>query len=142
VANPVGTGGSLGHGPDVVRHALRVLGRPYTAGGSGPERFDCSGLVQYAYGLAGFSVPRTVTGQLEASEPVSRDAVAPGDLLFFRISGGKPSHVGIALGDGTFVHAPSERGEVRIESLESEYWTSRFYTARRVLKFKKPEGAR
>jgi cell wall-associated NlpC family hydrolase len=132
-SKPVGTVGSIAaFRPEVVQHALRMLGRPYAAGGSGPERFDCSGLVQYAYALAGFSVPRTVSEQLEASEPVPRDAVAPGDLLFFRISDGKPSHVGIALGDGTFVHAPSERGEVRIERLDSEYWTPRFYAARRV----------
>jgi cell wall-associated NlpC family hydrolase len=77
-------------------------------------------------------MPRTVLGQLEASEPIPPERVSAGDLLFFRISGGTPSHVAIAIGDGSFVHAPSERGRVRVERLDLPYWSARFQEARRV----------
>lgn len=118
----------------VVQTALTLLGRPYAPGGSGPERFDCSGLVSYVYAQSGIEVPRTVAAQFEVSEPVPADRVSAGDLLFFRISGDEPSHVAIAIGDGSFVHAPSERGRVRLERLDAAYWTARFQEARRVLR--------
>ena len=119
-------------GPGVVEAALALLGRPYALGADGPDRFDCSGLVRYAYAQVGVQMPRTVLGQLEASEPIPPERVSAGDLLFFRISGGKPSHVAIAIGDGSFVHAPSERGRVRVERLDLPYWSARFQEARRV----------
>jgi cell wall-associated NlpC family hydrolase len=135
----VGTGGSIALGSAAVQAALQMLGKPYAPGGSGPDRFDCSGLVQYAYSRIGFSVPRTVSEQFQATEPIAKSAVAAGDLLFFRISGSGPSHVAIALGDGTFVHAPNRRGEVRVEALDAEYWDARFVGAHRV-RMKDAEG--
>ena len=119
-------------GEQVVQAALALRGRPYAPGGSGPERFDCSGLVQYVYSQAGVALPRTVTAQFETTSPIERDAVRAGDLLFFRMVGGKPSHVAIAIGDGSFVHAPSSRGTVRVEQLSAPYWRQRFEGARRV----------
>jgi cell wall-associated NlpC family hydrolase len=116
----------------IVEQALALRGAPYAPGGTGPDRFDCSGLVQYVYASAGIDLPRTVRGQRGAAQPIALAAVQPGDLLFFKTEGRKPSHVAIAIGDGTFVHAPNARGEVRVESLSSAYWRARFDSARRV----------
>jgi cell wall-associated NlpC family hydrolase len=116
----------------IVEQALALRGSPYAPGGAGPDRFDCSGLVQYVYSSVGIVLPRTVAAQRDATEPIALAAAGPGDLLFFRTEGRKPSHVAIAIGDGTFVHAPNARGEVRVESLGSHYWRGRVDSARRV----------
>ena len=122
----------MGIGEQVVQAALGLQGRPYAPGGSGPGAFDCSGLVQYVYAQAGVALPRTVSEQFATTVPIDGDAVLPGDLLFFKMVGRKPSHVAIALGDGRFVHAPSSRGAVRIEDLSAPYWRQRLEGARRV----------
>lgn len=116
----------------VVATALSLAGAPYQPGGSSPAGFDCSGFVVYVFGAHGVRLPRTVAGLFLAAGPVRADRVAAGDLVFFDTSGGGASHVGIALGDGRFVHAPSSRGVVRVESLASEYWAARYVGARRV----------
>jgi len=126
------TGAPLVQGSELVAAALDLRGRPYAPGGSSPDGFDCSGFVQYVFSEVGLSVPRTVTNQYDATVEVPFEQLAPGDLLFFRTSGDRPSHVAIAIGDGTFVHAPSSRGVVRVESLASSYWRQRFDSVRRV----------
>jgi cell wall-associated NlpC family hydrolase len=117
-----------------------MLGAPYTAGGENPRTgFDCSGFVAWVFGRHGFALPRTVNAQFTAGLPVARgDAVSPADLVFFETARG-PSHVGIALGDGRFVHAPSSRGVVRVEPLDSPYWARRYLGARRLLDASTPE---
>ncbi len=127
-----GTAAEPALGAAVVDSALALQGRPYAAGGAGPDRFDCSGLVQFVFAQFAIALPRTVTQQFAATTGIDSGTAAAGDLLFFRISGGKPSHVAIALGDGRFIHAPSERGAVRVESLSTPYWRERFQGARRV----------
>jgi cell wall-associated NlpC family hydrolase len=125
--------GAVPTGQEIARAAQALVGRPYAAGGAGPDRFDCSGLVQYVYARAGVALPRTVTEQMRVGQPISLDQIAPGDLLFFRIDASKPSHVGIAIGNGAFVHAPNARGEVRVERVSAGYWVRRFELAKRVL---------
>ena len=118
---------------EIVHTARALLGSPYRAGGTDPEGFDCSGFVQYVYLRSGVQVPRSVREQWEAGWPVATPDIAPGDLLFFAIDGtGVVSHVGIALGADTFVHAPSARGVVRVERLSAEYWVRRYAGARRI----------
>jgi cell wall-associated NlpC family hydrolase len=119
-------------GAAIVQAALDLQGTPYGPGGSGPDRFDCSGLVQFVFARFDIALPRTVAQQFAVTSPIALSSAAAGDLLFFRISGEKPSHVAIAIGDGQFVHAPSARGTVRVESLSSRYWRERFQSARRV----------
>jgi peptidoglycan DL-endopeptidase CwlO len=119
-------------GPALVAAALDLRGTPYVPGGAGPDAFDCSGFVQYVFAEFGIGLPRTVTSQFDATSEVPFEQLAPGDLLFFRTSGNEPSHVAIAIGDGTFVHAPSSRGVVRVESLAASYWRDRFDSVRRV----------
>ena len=113
----------------VVETARQMLGRPYRAGGDGPRGFDCSGLVRYSYGRAGIALPRTSAAQYSAARPVARGALQPGDLLFFDINGQRASHVGIYVGDGRFVHAPSTGKRVSVESLDNPYWRRRIIGA-------------
>lgn len=114
----------------VVFTAMQMVGVPYRWGGSTPEGFDCSGLVQYAYSHAGLHLPRTAAAQLDASTPVTLENARAGDLLFFR-DGSRTSHVAIYLGDGRFVHAPSTGNHVSLDSFGNAYWRMRFARAGR-----------
>ena len=120
-----------GIGPNAARHAQEMVGKPYRYGGTSPNGFDCSGLVQYSYLRAGISVPRTTRSQLKAGAAVSKNSLRAGDLVFFDQEGKKSSHVGIYIGNGRFVHAPSSGKRVRINSLNERYWKKHFATARR-----------
>jgi cell wall-associated NlpC family hydrolase len=116
----------------VVHTALMYLGTPYRNGGSDPAGFDCSGLVQYVFARHGEVLPREVREQFQRGRTVDLDEVAAGDLVFFETVSRGASHVGIALGDGRFVHAPSSRGVVRVEPYTATYWAKRFVGARRL----------
>lgn len=107
-----------------VAVAQQMVGKPYRYGGNTPQGFDCSGLVHYSYTQAGHSVPRSTTEQYARARTIPYAQRAPGDLLFFRIDG-KPSHVGIYLGNGRFVHAPSGGKQVEYASLSNDYWSKR-----------------
>ena len=72
----------------------------------------------------GIAVPRTVAEQFQAGRSVRAKDLQPGDLVFFETSGGPASHVGIVVGGDEFVHAPSSRGQVRVEQLAAPYWAS------------------
>jgi cell wall-associated NlpC family hydrolase len=113
--------------------ALTLRGIPYRNGGSDPRGFDCSGFTQYVFAQYGIALPRAVADQYGVGTPVEPEAIAPGDLLFFTTVAPGASHVGIAIGDGQFVHAPSSTGVVRVERASSSYWGPRFLAARRVL---------
>jgi cell wall-associated NlpC family hydrolase len=127
---PVGTTGG-GAGYAIAGTALGFRGVPYRNGGADPSGFDCSGFVWYVFAQHGVMVPRTVTQQFEEGASVDPGQLAPGDLVFFRVAGQSVSHVGMAIGGDEFVHAPSSRGEVRVERLGSTYWASRFAGAKR-----------
>ena len=112
--------------------AQRYVGSPYRYGGASPaDGFDCSGLVQYVYAKVGIEVPRTVRYQLAAVQPVSFTELQPGDLLFFRLRSGRRLHVGIYLGDHSFVHAPSRGKRVSTSEL-SNWWQSHLTGAGRI----------
>ena len=115
-----------------VVYAREMLGKPYRYAGDSPDGFDCSGLVKYSYGRAGISMPRDTQSQHRMSVLVSTHGLREGDLLFFDQEGKKKSHVGIYLGHGRFIHAPSSGGKVRIDSLNAEFWKKHFVEARRV----------
>lgn len=112
--------------------ALSLRGAPYRFGGEDPSGFDCSGLVQYVYQQHGVAMPREVRDQFRVGKRVDRSQLEPGDLVFFSTVAPGASHVGIIIGGDQFVHAPSERGVVRVETLSSQYWASRFVGAKRV----------
>lgn len=102
--------------------AARMVGQPYVYGGESPSGFDCSGLVHYAYEQAGAVVPRTTRQQYRAIRTRYVDQLAPGDVIFFRLKSASPSHVGIYLGDGRFVHALNANHPVRIDRIDDRYW--------------------
>lgn len=117
---------------EVVRAALSLRGTPYRNGGSTPGGFDCSGFVWYVFGQEGVALPRTVAEQWRVGRTVRRDRLEPGDLVFFDTGGRPASHVGIAVDGDSFVHAPSSRGEVRVERISSSYWSRRYVGGRRL----------
>jgi len=112
--------------------ALSLRGTPYRLGGDDPNGFDCSGFVQYVYQQHGVPMPREVREQFRIGKRVDRDRLEAGDLVFFSTVAPGASHVGIMIGGDQFVHAPSERGVVRVENLSAQYWASRYIGAKRV----------
>jgi murein DD-endopeptidase len=120
-------------GERAAAHALKVVGAPYRYGGASPSRgFDCSGLVQYSYKYAGLSLPHNTEKQRRASRPIRRVDLRRGDLLFFDEEGKKNSHVGIYIGGGKFVHAPSSGKHVRTDRMDAPYWRKHLSEIRRV----------
>jgi cell wall-associated NlpC family hydrolase len=119
-------------GLEAVRIAETMIGAPYREGGALPDGFDCSGLVTWVFARQGIAVPRDVRRQAAFGIDVPRGEVLPGDLVFFATTGSGPTHVGIATGDGRFIHAPKRGDLVRVESMSAGYWASRFVGARRI----------
>ena len=119
--------------PAVISLALSLRGTPYRNGGSDPTGFDCSGFVQWVFARQGMALPREVRQQYQIGDDIDSDDVRPGDLVFFETVARGASHVGIALGGGEFVHAPSSTGVVRIERYTSGYWADRWVGARRFI---------
>ncbi|MGY0504551.1 C40 family peptidase [Luteimonas sp. e5] len=120
---------------DVLMRAISLVGTPYLWGGNTPETgFDCSGLVNYVFrDMLDMRLPRTSRELAALAAPaVEASALASGDLVFFA-QRGVVTHVGIYVGDGRFVHAPSSGGTVRLERLDGAYWQARYAGARRVL---------
>jgi cell wall-associated NlpC family hydrolase len=121
-------------GRAIAQFALGFRGVPYRLGGADPGGFDCSGLVQYVFAQYGISVPRIVEQQYEIGDTIRPAEIKPGDLIFFNTNktGDGASHVAIAIGQESFVHAPNSTGVVRIETLGSAYWGARYVGARRI----------
>ena len=90
--------------------------------------------MQYVFAQYRLAVPRVVEEQYEMGDKIRPSDIQPGDLIFFntKTRGRGASHVGIAIGQDTFVHAPNSSGVVRVEALSSSYWGSRYLGARRV----------
>lgn len=118
-------------GSTALAAAESRIGSPYRYGGAGPDAFDCSGLVAFAYRQAGISMPRTAAQQYAIARPVPRRELRPGDLVFFRLSGREVSHVGIYAGGDRFVHAPQSGGTVRLASLDDDWYRERYAGAGR-----------
>lgn len=128
-----GNNGSTAAGQKLVDCAKQYLGVPYVWGGSSPSGFDCSGLVQYVARSCGYTIGRTVTQQWNYGTQVSREEMQPGDIVFFANTYASGlSHVGIYVGNGNFIHSPSTGDVVKISSLDSNYYSSHFYGARRL----------
>jgi len=115
----------------VTSTALRYIGAPYLWAGTGIGGFDCSGLIYRVFQKLHRDVPRTADAQYFAGSPVSRDALQPGDLVFFSTYTAGVSHVGIYIGNDRFVHA-SPRFGVSIARLSNCYFVNRYVGARRI----------
>jgi peptidoglycan DL-endopeptidase CwlO len=118
--------GTLGQQAAAI--AQQYLGVPYVWGGASPSGFDCSGLVVYVYGRLGVSLPHYTVSLWSSGAHVSRDQLAPGDLVFFY----SLDHVGIYLGGGLFIHAPHTGTVVQISSLNSSWYSSAYDGAVRI----------
>ncbi|WP_088100600.1 C40 family peptidase [Xanthomonas retroflexus] len=132
----VGTAADNGKVQSLLRRAMTLLGTPYRWGGSNPDSgFDCSGLVGYVFRSAlGIELPRVsreMAHDANAELINDRAALAAGDLVFFGRKG-RVDHVGIYVGDGRFLHAPSTGKDVRVDTLLTGYWGNKFMQARRV----------
>jgi len=114
---------------DVVRTALAMQGKPYRSGAKGPDFFDCSGLVYYAYKQSGIFLPLGAEDQGNACYEVAPDGVRPADLVLFKI--GKDLHIGIMVTKNEFVHASKSRGVV-VDHVDSAYWRRRLVGYRAV----------
>ena len=119
----------------VLMRAIGLVGTPYLYGGNTPQSgFDCSGLVAYVYrDMLDLRLPRTSRELAQVQGPrIAPELLATADLVFFG-SKGSVSHVGIYVGEGRFVHAPSTGGTVRLDRLDGPYWRDHYSGAKRVL---------
>jgi hypothetical protein len=123
----------LQEGIKVARDAERYIGTPYVWGGTTPEGFDCSGFTQYIFAKHGVFVPRNSYEQFEAGKPVQKQDLQPGDLVFFTTYAPGPSHLGIYIGEGKFVHALNNSTGVIASPLDNDYYKTRFVGAKRVI---------
>lgn len=108
---------------DIAIHALGLVGTPYRWGGNTPDGgFDCSGLIGYVYqSTIGVAPPRTVAQLDGFGAQVAQGDLRTGDLVLFGRF--RPTHAGIYVGQGRFVHAPSSGGTVRLDRLDAAYWS-------------------
>jgi cell wall-associated NlpC family hydrolase len=117
---------------DIAIHALGLVGTPYRYGGNTVDGgFDCSGLINFVYRTsAGVAPPRTVAQFADFGQPVGASDLQTGDLVLF--GGRRPTHAGIYVGNGQFVHAPSSGGDVRLDRLNGPYWSKQALEVRRL----------
>jgi len=117
----------------LLKRALALLGTPYRWGGTGTNGFDCSGLVGYVFKTAlGVELPRVSRDMANTGQRIDRSSLTAGDIVFFKIHGKRVDHVGIYVGNGQFLHAPSTGKDVMVSRLDQGYWSGKFMEARRV----------
>lgn len=118
----------------VLNLAYSKIGCPYVWGAEGPNSFDCSGFTSYVFrNAAGVSLPRTSSAQSGYGRTVSKSNLQPGDLVFFNSGTNRIRHVGMYVGNGQFIHAPSPGKSVKYENLYSSYYVKGYVTARRII---------
>lgn len=119
---------------EILMSAFSLTGVKYKWGGSSPETgFDCSGFVRYVFQqAANLTLPHGARALSQLGQKIPLDQLRPGDLVFFNTLKSAFSHVGIYVGDGRFIHAPSSGGGIHIVNMDEEYWSKRFNGARRI----------
>ncbi len=119
---------------EVLVSALSLTGITYKYGGTSPETgFDCSGFVRYVYQQAtNLSLPHGAKAISQIGKSVSKSDLQPGDLVFFNTLKSTFSHVGIYVGNNRFIHSPSSGGGVRVDDMQTSYWSKRFNGAQRI----------
>ncbi|HVS33468.1 MAG TPA: membrane dipeptidase [Thermoanaerobaculia bacterium] len=136
---PVAAGSA---GDIMAAEARAALGVKYGYGRADSTRTDCAGLVRNVAAKAGIALPRSSGAQYGAGQPVKRNELEPGDLVFFKNTYRRGiSHVGIYVGDGEFVHAASRQGRVVVDRIRDGYYATRYAGARRVYQLASLEGA-
>jgi len=125
----------------LIAFAKKLLNIPYRFGGNSLLGIDCSGYVKKVYSTIGVNLPRSAREQYTEGDPVDKEELSVGDLVFFRTYASFPSHVGIYLGNNLFIHASSRSRKVTIDSLETPYYFKRFIGAKRVIDARNEEGS-
>ena len=115
----------------IVDLAESKLGCKYVWGATGPNTFDCSGLMYWCHKQLGISIPRTSLEQSKSGKLVSKSDLQVGDLVFFKTTSAPVGHVGMYIGNDQFIHAPNKNKPVKVDSLSSSYYSSRYVNARR-----------
>ncbi len=115
----------------LIKHATQLVGIPYRWGGTSRSGFDCSGFLQYVFSQKGFSIPRTVSDIWNFGVGVAKPSV--GDIVFFQTYKKGPSHAGIYLGDGKFIHSGSKG--VTISQMNISYWQQRYLGSKRIVQY-------
>lgn len=113
----------------LIAEGKKYIGVPYVWGGTSPAGFDCSGFLHYVFLQNGISIPRTVETIWNAGKPVASPLM--GDLVFFETYKKGPSHAGIYLGNGQFLHASTSAG-VTISNMDNPYWSPRYLGAKQL----------
>ena len=120
-------------GQNIVATAKKYLGTPYRSGGSSPKGFDCSGFTYYIFQQYGISIPRCSADQGSVGTTINKSDLQIGDLVIFQNTyKAGPSHAGIYVGNGNFIHSSSSGGSVMISNLTSGYYHNHFHSGRRV----------
>lgn len=121
-------------GSQIALHALSLMGLNYKYGGANVDSgFDCSGFVRHVFReTLGLDLPRSSAEQSQQGRPVNLSELQPGDLVFYNTLKRAFSHVGIYLGEGRFVHSPSQGKQIEIVQMNNRYWKQRFNGARRI----------
>ena len=120
---------------NLLIHAISLIGVKYKYGGSSADAgFDCSGFVRHVFAEStAIELPRNSYAMGKLGDSVEKDDLRPGDLVFYNTLRRSFSHVGIYLGEGRFVHAPSRGKSVEIVDMSDQYWKRRFNGARRLV---------
>lgn len=121
-------------GNAIIDTAKKYMGVPYVWGGDQPSGWDCSGFTQYVMKENGITLPRTAAEQYATGTPVEKNALQPGDLVFFTTYKAGASHVGFYMGNNQFIHASSVAKQVTISSLDEQYYADHYIGARRYSK--------
>lgn len=116
----------------VTEEAQKYIGVPYRFGGADTHGFDCSGFIQYVFRKKGVALPRAADEQYGLGQQVARNALQPGDLVFFSTYESGASHSGIYVGGGHFISATTSRG-IAVADMTSGYWFERYIGAKRIL---------
>lgn len=117
----------------IIATARSVIGCPYLWGGTSPQRgFDCSGLVWWTFSQHGIHLPRPSWELYATGQKIKKNAIRPGDIIFFRLTSGKSLHVGIITERRTFIHSPKSGSHVMESSMDSPYWRKHYLGTRRL----------
>lgn len=118
---------------NLLEFAYAQIGKPYVWGATGYNSYDCSGLTQTSFKQVGVNIPRVSSDQGRYGEKISKSDLQPGDLVFFNTDGSGISHVGLYIGEGNMIHAPTTGKNVMIANINGSYYSKRYVGARRVL---------